>query len=183
MNAPTPTMQPQPPTQGPQTYPGGAEVMAEQQQAQAGADGQIENPVIAGFRTIMMLIQTLQQKGDPRAEPAAQHFAGLLDTLQGAPQEPPMAPPQPGAPPAGGPAPGSPAPGGQPPAPTPPPSGNPPVPPPPQGPSAQPAAVAPPPPPGGAGAIPMGPAAGAQGKVKPMQQQPNPQGKRPVVLT
>lgn len=140
MNGPTPT----PGMQGPPTppmpggaqaqgampgagsdtgYPSGAEVMA----AREGQDGMVENPVIAGFRSIIMLIGALEERGDPRAEPAKQALQSLLGTLGSG--NLPMSPPTPAGPGAqapgpggqgpGGPMPGAQAPGGSPMPPTP----------------------------------------------------------------
>lgn len=166
-------------------YPSGADVM----DAQQGADGQIENPVIAGFRAIMMLVGDLQNRGDPRAQAAIPALRALLDALKGA-QEPPTPPPEtpPGAgPPGAPPLEGQPGPVGAPP----PAAGQPPmgaaIPAPAPGPAAPPL----PPPAAPAGPGPQGMAfnpfsvpPGQQGKRPvPMQKQPAPQGKRPVVLT
>lgn len=114
MNAPSPNMQMAPPNGG--GYPAGSDVVAQRQ----GADGMVDNPVIAGLRSIMMLVKTLVDRGDPRGAQAAQHVAGLLQTLQGAPMESPIPsqqqPVMPEDPPAGenivggGPAPEMPAP-------------------------------------------------------------------------
>lgn len=87
--------------------------------AEQGAQGDVENPVLAGFRSIIMLIGELAKKGDPRAEPAKQALQGLLSSLSGGdlPMEPPMGA-QPGQ--AGAPQPGMgapPMPGAEPPMP------------------------------------------------------------------
>lgn len=169
-------------------YPAGADVM--QEQGAAGMDPQVDNPVIAGFRSIMMLVQKLTENGDPRANPAKEHLIGLLQTLQGAPAESPMPP---AAPPPGGPqgAPMGPQMGEAPD------MANIPV-------GGGPAGMSPPPPPppmppegdiplpsqqsrpltqmGSNTGVPMGPNAGAKGKVRPMgQKQTTPQAE-PVVL-
>jgi len=182
MNAPmNPGMNPgmvSPPNQaGPQPdmgpgmgYPGGVEIM----QAQQGQpqQGEVENPVLAGFRSIIMLIGALQDKGDPRAEPAKQALQGLLGALSGG--DLPMSPPLP-AQPAGAPpgAPQGPMPGGAP-APTPPPA--------PQGPAPAPAPAAP------AGPELVSEFDGGQppappSRPMPMGRQQKPMGKQPVVLT
>jgi len=80
---------------------------------------QVENPVLAGFRSVIMLIGALQEKGDPRAEPAKQAMQQLLSALSGGdlPMQPPL-PAQPGQQPGGmPPGPGMGAPGAEPPMP------------------------------------------------------------------
>lgn len=74
-------------------YPAGADIMA---QENAGKEN-IDNPVIAGFQSIVMLIGELAKKNDPRAQPAAEALKNLLSILgQGAGGEPlPMSPPSP----------------------------------------------------------------------------------------
>lgn len=101
-------------------YPTGAEIMAGREGQAQQPQGPVENPVIAGFRSIISLIGELKQRGDPRAEQAAQHMQGLLTSLSGGdlPMQPPI--PEGGAAAAGAPgapgalAPGMPAPGGAP---------------------------------------------------------------------
>lgn len=170
MGAPSPMgPPPMPPQDG--GYPSGTDAMAQQ----PGGE-QIENPVIAGFRSIIMLISELEKNQDPRAAAAKEHLAGLLQTLQGAPMAPPTAAPEP----AMGPEVGAGAPMG-------PEAAPPPVMAPPMEPAPAPmpemetvpGEQASPP----SGVSPMGPQAGAKGKARPMHKQPNPQGKQPVVLT
>lgn len=100
MNAPmqNPQPPPMPPAGATGGYPSGAQVVG----SEAGADGMVDNPVIAGFQSIMMFVKELMNRGDPRGQQAAQHVAGLLQVLQGAPMDSPMPPPAPeGMPPEG----------------------------------------------------------------------------------
>jgi hypothetical protein len=172
MTPPGPGPMPMAPTPPTQAYPGGAEVMADQN-AQMGTE-QVDNPVIAGFQSIMQLIGTLQQKGDPRAQPAAEALKNLLSILgQGAGGEPlPMSPPNP-APGAQGPMPGAPAPGAGP------------VPMPGPGPAGPGAPM-----PGPEAPMPEmafnpfeAPAEAPKAPVKPMMRRQGPAGKQPTVLT
>jgi hypothetical protein len=190
MNAPAPTspMSAAPAGGLPGSYPAGADVV----QGMKGQDGMVDNPVIAGFRAIMMFAKTLMDRGDPRGPQAAQHIAGLLQTLQGAPMDSPMPAAPAGAPqgaPAGMPPSGEPPmmPGG--PAPELPQdmgAGAASMPPTPSAPTPPPA----PPAPDGMAFDPFSappeapPSSGPQrvGGSKPMFTQPT-QGKRPVVLT
>lgn len=196
MNAPTMPMQGQPPpAPGASQYPSGADV-AQQMGEQGQPDLQVDNPVIAGFRSIMMFIQELVKRGDPRGQAAAQSLAGVLQALQGAPMEPPM----PAPPPAGGPEaiaagemgpeqmmPGGPAPEMPPEPPMGAPGAGGPMPPAGGAPAAGPAPSAPQAP-AAANPAPAGPKAmpmmqGGNTNARPMHSQPMPQGKRPVVLT
>jgi len=164
---------------GGEGYPTGNDIASEKQ----AMTEPVENPVIAGFRAIIMLITKLEQNQDPRAQMAKEHLAGLLQTLQGAPQESPMPAPEAGPPPVpGGAAEGMPMDampvgGGAPPMDGPAPMG-----PPPAGAPPMPGGPVPEPAPAPAGVSPMGMNAGAKGKSTPMTKKPN-QGKQPVILT
>ena len=111
---PAPTAPPAPGPVGAGAYPAGAEVMAQQEAEQAAAQGQVDNPVIAGFQAIMMLVGQLKQAGDPRADAAVEALRNLLTALSGGEGLPGMESPIPEQPGAPGPAPGMvpPAPGG-----------------------------------------------------------------------
>jgi len=178
MVAPPPSAPPAPPMPGtepgPGAYPSGYDIMQEQPQP---TEGEVENPVLAGFRSIIMLIGALQSKGDPRAEPAKQALQGLFQSLSGGdlPMQPPMAAPPAGAPPMGGPGPmpGAPPAGPMGAPPTPGPMGPPPAPPPPAaggGPEIMSEfdSAAPPPAP--------------KSRPMPVGKPIKPQGKQPVVL-
>lgn len=98
-------------------YPSGDEVMQDRQTSMP--DANVDNPVIAGFRTIVQLIGVMKQKGDPRADKAIGHLQGLIQTLSGGdlpmdnpmPPPPMSPPPQPAGPDNPAPMPGAPMPG------------------------------------------------------------------------
>ena len=121
-----PGMAPQPPMPGGTPpgggYPSGTDIMAAE-----APQGNVENPVLAGFRTIIQLIGALKEKGDPRGDAALNAFKAFMDTLSGGdlPMQPPL-PEQPGI--------GAPQPGGMAPPMGPPPMGGPGMGPPPMGP-------------------------------------------------
>jgi len=90
MMMPSTPAKPMPGPQGPQAmpptdqtgYPSGGEIMAQQGTEQA-AMANTENPGIAAIRTIVMLVGSMKQNQDPRADAAIEALQGLIQALTG----------------------------------------------------------------------------------------------------